>query len=87
MRVLIFSLACLFVVDDVSFGQCITRDSLWKRVNFIRYAPRDKMDKLKEFFKCKEDVKDCWRIGIQCYTLLLIASALNIFDAEIIERR
>ncbi len=71
MRVLIFSLAFLFVVDDVSFGQCITRDSLRNRVNFIRYAPRDKMDKLKELFKCQEQVKNCPENGDSVYTLLL----------------
>lgn len=79
MRVLIFSLACLFVVDDVSFGQCITRDSLWKRVNFIRYAPRDKMDKIKEFFKCKEDVKDCSENRDSVYTLLLNSIGVEYF--------
>jgi len=79
MRVLIFSLACLFVVDDVSFGQCITRDSLWKRVNFIRYAPRDKMDKIKEFFKCKEDVKDCLENRDSVYTLLLNSIGVEYF--------
>ena len=79
MRVLIFSLAFLFVVDDVSFGQCITRDSLRDRVNFIRYAPRDKMDKLKELFKCQEQVKNCPENGDSVYTLLLKSIGLEYY--------
>ena len=72
MRVLIFSLAFLFVVDDVSFGQCITRDSLWSRVNVVRNTPRNKIDRLKELFKCKEQVKDCPGNSDSVYTRLLI---------------
>jgi tetratricopeptide (TPR) repeat protein len=65
---------------QVSFGQCITRDSLWKRVNFIRYAPRDnKIDKLKEFFKCKEDVKNCPANTDSVYTLLLNSIGVEYF--------
>src|SRR5436190_8472440 len=79
MRVLIFSLAFLFVLDDVSFGQCITRDSLRDRVNFIRYAPRDKMDKLKELFKCQEQVKNCPENGDSVYTLLLKSIGLEYY--------
>ena len=79
MRVLIFSLAFLFVVDDVSFGQCITRDSLRDRVNFIRYAPRDKMDKLKELFKCQEQAKNCPENGDSVYTLLLKSIGLEYY--------
>src|SRR4029078_465669 len=79
MRVVIFSLACLFVVGEVTFGQCITRDSLWNRVNFIRYAPRDKIDKLKEFFKCQEQVKNCPENRDSVYTLLLNSIGVEYF--------
>ena len=71
MRVLIFSVACFFVMTEVSFSQCITRDSFSKRVNFIRNIPRDKIDKLEELFKCKEQVKNCPWNRDSVYTLLL----------------
>ena len=72
MRVLVFSLACLFVMNcETSFSQCITRDSLWKKVNSIRYAPRNTIDKLKEFLKCKEQVENCPGNTDSIYTLLL----------------
>src|SRR6266487_2266658 len=65
-------LACFFVLNcETSFGQCITRDSLWNKVNFIRYAPRNRIDKLKEYFKCQAQVKNCPGNTDSVYTLLL----------------
>ena len=72
MRVLVFSLACLFVMNcETSFSQCITRDSLWKKVRFIHYGSRGMIDKLNEFLKCKEEVENCPGNTDSVYTLLL----------------
>ena len=81
MREIVLSLVCFLLMNfQVSFGQCISRDSLWKRVQFIRYAPRDnKIDKLKEFFKCEEDVKNCPENRDSVYTLLLNSIGVEYF--------
>jgi len=81
MREIVLGLVCFLLMNfQVSVGQCITRDSLWKRVNFIRYAPRDnKIDKLKEFFKCEEDVKNCPENRDSVYTLLLNSIGVEYF--------
>src|SRR5689334_20805725 len=79
MRVLMFSLACLFVVDDVSFGQCITRDSLWRRVDLARNTPRNKIDRLEELLKCKELVKNCPWNRDSIYTQLLISIGIEYY--------
>src|SRR4030095_10871295 len=72
MRVLLFSLVCLFVMNcEPSFSQCITRDSLWKKANAIRSAPLNTIDKLNEFLNCKEQVENCPGNTDSVYTLLL----------------
>jgi len=80
MRVLVVSLACLLVANpESSFTQCITRDSLWKKVNSVRYSPPNKIDKLKEFLKCKEEVKNCPGNTDSVYTLLLNSIGLEYY--------
>ena len=72
MRVLFFSLVCLFVIYcEPSFSQCITRDSLRKKMSSIRSAPLNNNGKLIEFMKCKEQVEICPGNTDSVYTLLL----------------
>ena len=41
-------------------------------MNVVRNTPRNKIDRLKELFKCKEQVKDCPGNSDSVYTRLLI---------------
>lgn len=48
-------------------------------MNFIRYARRNGIDKLKEFFKCKELVENCPGNTDSVYTLLLKSIGLEYY--------
>ncbi len=73
MRIFIFILFWSAIIDSNSLvGQCPTRDSLLKRLDFFKNSPSfNKKDRLNELLQYDIKTKDCSYINDSVYTFLL----------------